>query len=70
MAGTHHTRVLRRESAREIFTCWRKELGKIDHDEKLRLTIVRGIDKKNLHSYRIVVTANLTFGQTPPQGKI
>jgi hypothetical protein len=57
------------EAAREIFTCWRKEIGKIDSDEKLRLTIIRGISKSNPYSYRFVVTANPHFGSTPPKGK-
>ena len=57
------------EAAREIFTCWRKELGKIDRDEKLRLTIIRGISKNNPYSYRFVVTANPHFGSAPPKGK-
>ena len=46
------------EAGLEIFTHWQKELGKTDKDERLRLTIIRGISKKNVHAYRVVVGSN------------
>ena len=56
-------------AGREIFTSWHKELGKIDNEEKLRLTIVRQIEKRNPYAYRVMITANPNFGTTPPKGK-
>jgi hypothetical protein len=46
------------EAGRKIFTHWRKELGKTDKRERLRLTVIRGIDAKNPHRYRVLITAN------------
>lgn len=56
-------------AGREIFEAWHKELGKSDKEEQLRLTIIRGISKRNPHWYRIVVTTNQQFEATPPKGK-
>jgi hypothetical protein len=43
---------------REIFAHWRKEFGAVDTNERLRVTIIRGISKKNLHAYRVMIGAN------------
>jgi hypothetical protein len=42
----------------EIFSHWQNELGKIDKRDRLRLTIIRGVSKKNIHAYRVVVGSN------------
>jgi hypothetical protein len=42
----------------EIYSHWQNELGKIDKQERLRLTVIRGINKKNVHAYRVVVGSN------------
>jgi hypothetical protein len=42
----------------EIFSHWQNELGKIDKKDHLRLTIIRGVNKKNIHAYRVVVGSN------------
>ncbi len=47
-------------AAGEIFAEWRKELGQHDKDERLRLTIVRGINRKRPLSYRVVIGTNPT----------
>jgi tetratricopeptide (TPR) repeat protein len=44
-----------REAGREIFVHWRKELGKVDAQKRMRLAIVRGIDKTHPHAYRVVI---------------
>ena len=46
----------------EIFAEWRKELGQQDKSERLRLTIVRGINRKRPLSYRVVIGTNPTKG--------
>src|SRR6266581_9382973 len=43
---------------KEIFDHWRKELGKVDNERRLRLTIIRGINKQNVHAYRVMVGSN------------
>lgn len=47
-----------REAGREIFVHWRKELGKADVQEQIRLAIVRGIDKACPHAYRVIIGSN------------
>jgi hypothetical protein len=47
-----------REAGREIFVHWRKELGKVDVQEQIRLAIVRGIDKVCPHAYRVMIGSN------------
>jgi len=42
----------------DIFSHWQKELGKIDKQDRLRFTIIRGINKNNIHAYRVVVGSN------------
>jgi len=53
------------EAADQIFSQWRSELGVCDEEERLRITIVRGIDKTKPHSYRVVIASNpdLAFSQ-------
>ncbi|GEP43098.1 hypothetical protein [Brevifollis gellanilyticus] len=49
-------------AGREIFSHWRKEVGKIDKQKRLRLAIIKGIDKSNPHAYRVMVSANPKAG--------
>lgn len=42
----------------EIFRQWRKELGQFDKQNKLRILIVRGINKNIVHAYRVTITSN------------
>jgi hypothetical protein len=44
--------------AAKIFALWRRELGQQDVASQLRVTIVRGISKKNPHAYRVVLGSN------------
>src|SRR5262249_25614130 len=39
----------------EIFAHWQKEIGKVDTHERVRLSIIRGINRKNVHAYRVSV---------------
>jgi tetratricopeptide (TPR) repeat protein len=48
-----------RKVGREIFEHWRREFGQIDTQEKIRLTVVRGIDKAHPHAYRVIVGSAL-----------
>lgn len=45
-------------TGREIFAHWRKEIGTVDRTERLRLTLVRGINKKNVYAYRVLISVN------------
>jgi hypothetical protein len=44
--------------AREIFAQWRNELGVRDEQEQIRITIVRGIMRKKINAYRVVIGIN------------
>lgn len=57
-------------AGREIFEAWHKEIGKTDKDERLRLTIIRGISRRNPYSYRVVITANRKFERSATEGRI
>jgi hypothetical protein len=46
------------EAARQIFAQWRSELGVRDESELLRISIVRGINKKKPYWYRVVIGSN------------
>ena len=47
------------ENGKKIFSAWRERFSNIDKEDDLRITIVRGIDKKNPFYYRIGVGANI-----------
>jgi hypothetical protein len=44
--------------AEQIFTIWRRELGDEDTHDKLRVTIIRGINVTKPHAYRVVIGLN------------
>jgi hypothetical protein len=48
-----------RASARQIFQGWRQTLGESDSEGKLRISIVRSINRQHPHNYRVVITSNL-----------
>ncbi len=57
---------LNHEMGKKIFTQWQKDIGEIDKNEKIRMSIIRGIDNKNPHAYKIQIGANpMIF----PEGK-
>jgi hypothetical protein len=47
------------ESAKEIFTGLKKKVGAYDKDGKIRLVIVKGIDKNNPYAYSVVFGSNI-----------
>ena len=57
------------EAGGQIFANWRKELGAYDVDEKLRITIIRGVRKSNPHEYRILLGIDPTFPDSRPDIK-
>ena len=46
--------------AKQIFMHWQNELGNRDENERLRISIVRGISKKNPYHYRVMIGSNPT----------
>ncbi len=48
-------------AAKSIFEGWKSKLGNIDDQERLRISIVRGIDAAHPHSYRVAVGSNLNL---------
>jgi len=43
------------EAGKAIFDEWRKQLGKIDHEDRLRISIITGVDKSKPFSYSVVI---------------
>ena len=48
-----------RDAAGRIFAAWRDELGQDDHHDRLRISILTGVDKNNPAHYRVVVSTNI-----------
>jgi hypothetical protein len=46
------------EVARQIFAQWRRELGTEDSRELLRIAIIRGVEKAQPSTYRVVIGSN------------
>jgi len=44
-----------RDAGIDIFRAWRAELGETDERRSLRIAIVRGIDRKHIHAYRMLI---------------
>lgn len=56
------------EPGQKIFEEWITRFGKEDKEEKIRICIVKGIDKENPHFYRVVVTSKLDKEEIPKGG--
>lgn len=55
-------------AGRAVFEGWRRKLGPKDEEEKLRISIVTGIDVRHPHWYRVVIGSNLkTLDRIPRQ---
>jgi len=54
------------EAAKQIFAQWRSGLGIRDVREQLRIAIVRGIDKTNPYSYRVIIGVNPEVAWSQP----
>jgi len=48
----------KKDAAAKIFSNWRMEIGREDRLEQIRITTVLRINKRNPHSYRIVIGSN------------
>jgi hypothetical protein len=46
------------DAGKKIFEDWKKLTGRIDKNELIDITIIKGIDKHHPYWYRVVVTAN------------
>ena len=53
-------------AARQIFKDWRLELGAQDESDRLRVSIIRGIDQENPSKYRVVIGANISTAFAQP----
>lgn len=55
------------KAARNIFKDWRETIGEKDGDEKIRITVARGIDAAHPSWYRIGIGANLDKNNPPSE---
>ena len=54
----------------QIFEQWLSEFGQIDTQETIRLLIIRGINRKKRHHYRITISSDPTKGITGDRLKV
>jgi hypothetical protein len=57
------------EAGKAIFKAWRAKLGNIDEEERLRVSIITGVDRSNPHHYSVVVGSNLLESERGPKIK-
>lgn len=55
------------KAARNIFKDWRESLGERDEEEKIRITVARGIEAKNPTWYRIGIGTNVDKKNPPSE---
>lgn len=55
-----------RDAAEEIFAALRKDVGQIDEQERLRVSILRGVDKENPYWYRVILGTNIPVEEMTP----
>ena len=53
-------------AAWQIFKEWRQELGAQDEGDKLRVSIIRGIDQESPFNYRVVIGTNIPAASAEP----
>lgn len=46
------------EAGKKIFDNWIKRFGRVDKDEFIKISIIKGIDKKNPYYYTVQITSN------------
>jgi hypothetical protein len=46
------------QPAAQIFSSWRSEFGQVDTDDRLRVSIIRGIRRDQPYWYRVIIGAN------------
>lgn len=55
-----------RDAATAILAALQEDVGRIDAQERLRVSILRGVDKHNPHAYTVVVGTNIPREQLSP----
>jgi hypothetical protein len=55
-----------REAAAAIFAALRKDVGQIDEKERLRVSILRGVDRHNPYAYTVVIGTNVPSTKLSP----
>jgi len=58
------------DAAHEIFAYWREEFGDCDEEERLRVAVVRGIDKMRPHWYRLLIGPNPDTARSPQGSRL
>lgn len=56
-------------AARAIFADWRAKLGEIDREDRIRISILTGVDRANPNHYSVVVGSNLVESENGPRIK-
>ena len=53
--------------AKAIFRGWRAKLGDVDRDDRIRISILTGVDRSNPNHYTVVVGSNFLESERGPQ---
>lgn len=56
-------------AAKAIFTGWQAKLGNIDKEDRIRISILTGVDRYNPNHYSVVVGSNLLESERRPRVK-
>ncbi len=57
------------EVSKQIFTEWRRNIGRVDEDELLRIAVITGINKKLPFSYNVVIGINPKVYKEPSKAR-
>jgi hypothetical protein len=52
-----------KEAAEKIFRAWHNQLGPKDHENRIRVTILKGIERENPAAYRVFLSTNIDPGE-------
>ena len=53
------------EAGKKIFEDWIKKYGKVDDKEVIKLSVIRHVDEKKPHTYRVHVSSNVSLEDFP-----
>ncbi len=55
-----------KDAGARIFAGWRQEIGAHDEHDKLRVSLITGIDRRNPSHYRMIIGANIDWNNVRP----
>jgi hypothetical protein len=59
-----------RDAAEEIFRQWEDQFGHLDIEDKVRVSIIRGVSQGSAHAYRVVIGSDPMSNATSARGRL